>query len=357
MWNHEHLPTMETLKRVPQGLPPNAMLEQTEATHQGIFYPMGEPLLFRTNDQRLLETAHEVFGQFPPPTTKPQQSPLVLEIFVHQVGSGTAPRPGDRWPQPIYRTHGHLYYVSLGANDTVVADLREGYAFGFITPIMAKDHPTLQFIFLEGLALTLLGTVRQFIPVHAACVVKDDLSITLLGNAGSGKSTLAYACVRRGYQLLAEDGLMIKCRPDFAELWGMPWKLHLLPDTKYFFPEIADEQAKLQVNGEWKLEVKTEAYHPGSTTTHAAPGPVLFLERGQEPGPTRLEPVQYHEAQEGYEVVWPWWVGWTDVMERRLAHLLEQGAYRLWMNGSPDEAVDRIDSLVAEIRAASTPSV
>lgn len=340
-------PAMSKLRRRPQGLPPNAILEQTEATHQEVFSLMGETLLFGTNDRQILEAAEEAFGRFSPLPMDSEKSPLVLELFVHKMESEPAVRPTDRRPKAIYRTHGHLFYVSVGANETAVADLKEGYAFGFVTPAMARDRPTLRFVFLEGLALAMLGTVHQFIPLHAACVVRDGASITMLGSAGSGKSTLAYACVRRGYKLLSEDGLMVKCLEESARLWGMPWKLHLLPDSARFFPELEDEQATLQVNGEWKIEVDLESY-PEATTTHAEPGLVLFLERGKQPGPTWIEPVPHCEALERLEVVWPWWVGWTEEMERQVPRFLERGSYRLHMDGTPDQAVDALDALLEE---------
>jgi hypothetical protein len=335
---------MADLARRPRGLPQNAMLEQTQATHQRLYHLMGEPLLVRTDDPLLLDAAEETFGTSPQPRTGGHDSPLVMELFV-QDPEHDAPS-GER-SQPIYRTHGHLFYITLGKENTAVVDLLSGYAFGFLSSETVRDRPTLRFTFLEGIALAMLGTARQFIPVHAACVVKEGLSLILQGKAGSGKSTLAYACVRRGYQLLAEDGLMIKCRSEGASLWGMPWKLHLLPDTKRFFPELREEMPRLQVNGEWKLEVSTEVYYQGSTTPSARPGPVVFLERGGDSGPSRLEPVSPKEALAAFEVVWPWWVGWTEAMEQQLPRLLEQGAFRLWMNGSPDEAVDCLDALGA----------
>jgi hypothetical protein len=128
-------------------------------------------------------------------------------------------------------------------------------------------------------------------------------------------------------------------------LWGVPWKLHLLPDSKYLFPELGDEKPKLQINGEWKLELEMEQLVPGSTTTNASLGLVLFLEREPDTGPTRVEPLSPEQALAGFDIIWPWWVGWTDEMEQRIPMLWERGAYRLWMNGSPSEAVRVIDTL------------
>jgi hypothetical protein len=72
------------------------------------------------------------------------------------------------------------------------------------------------------------------------------------------------------------------------------------------------------------------------------------LEQGSKPGPTRIQRLAGNEALESFEVVWPWWVGWTDEMERQLPRLLSHGAYRLRVQGPPDDIVDALDGLVAE---------
>jgi hypothetical protein len=134
----------------------------------------------------------------------------------------------------------------------------------------------------------------------------------------------------------------------------VPWKLHLLPDSKRFFPELAGEQPRLQINGEWKLEIEPERFYPGSTTTNAGLGLVVFLERGVEGGPTSFEPVPLAQARQEFDLVWPWWVGWTEEMERQVGRLLEGGVYRLRVNGSPDEAVDALDALLEQIEGVGS---
>lgn len=337
------------LRLKPRGLPPNAMLEQIEPTFQRLFYPMGQLLLFQTNSPVLLQAASEAFGSFPRFSGEQASSPLVLRLFAHEVELAPGHREDDEHPRPLYRTQGHLFYVTVGASSTAVADLLRGYAFGFVAPAVVQDRTLVRYVFLEGLAFAMLGTARQFIPVHAACVVKGGTSLVLQGSSGRGKSTLAYACVRRGYQMLAEDGLLVECLSDGARIWGWPWKLHLLPDSKRFFSELEHEQPQLQINGEWKLEIESELFFPGSTTTNAAPGLVIFLERGAAPGRACVEPLPIGEAVERFEVVWPWQVGWPEEKEQRVFRLLERGTYRLRMEGSPDDAVDALDAVLASL--------
>jgi hypothetical protein len=339
------LPGWKPWTHKPQGLPPNAMLEQTLPTLQRLYHPMGEPLLFQTNEPVLLGAAEEAFSRFPLPVRGAHAPPLVLRLFVHGAGSVSLVQQERTAPHPVYRTQGHLFYVSLDAWNTAVADLAAGHAFGFVSPEVAHDEALVRFVFVECLALAMLATTRCFIPLHAGCVVRNGTGVALLGSSGSGKSTLTYACARRGYQILAEDGLMVKCEAEGMRFWGMPWTLHLLPDAVRIFAELAEEKARLQINGEWKLEVNPERYFPGSTTTSASLGPVLFLERGSRQGESKLEVVPRAEALEQLEIVWPYWVGWNHEMEVGVPKLLENGAFRLHMNGTPDQAVDALDRL------------
>jgi hypothetical protein len=342
------IPQSRTVFRKPRGLPPNAMLEQIEPTHQRLYFPMGESLLFQTNSQILLQAADDAFGRFPRRSGE-GASPLVLRCFVHDGEPEHERQYAVERPRPIYRTQGHLFYISAGAGNTVVADLTQGYAFGFLTPQIASDLAFVRYVFLQGMGFAMLSTARQYIGVHAACVVKEEMSFILQGSSGAGKSTTAYACARRGYQVLTEDGLLIKIRPGGVRLWGAPWKLHLLPESKRFFPELERERPRLQMNGEWKLELELDTLIPGSTTTDAASGLVLFLERGGSAGATRIEPVPLAEALDEFHLVWPWSMGWTEEMEQQLADLLEGKTYRLYVNGSPDQVVDLLDELLAEI--------
>ncbi|MGD8397684.1 MAG: hypothetical protein PVG11_02390, partial [Anaerolineae bacterium] len=330
--------------RVPRAMVPGAIQEREAPRHWCLLHPMGVPLRLESNHPGVLSAAERTLGRFSLQRGA-AGPPLLLRVMVHDVEPACAHETGR---QPVvYRTHGHLLYVTAGAANTAVADLLGGQAFGFVTPAMVADAAYLRYAFLEGLAFSLLATTRGFIPFHAACVVKAGQSLVLGGKAGAGKSTLAYACARRGYQILAEDAFFLEPGSEGARLWGLPWRLHLLPDAKRFFPELDAEVPHLQINGEWKLEVDVEAYHPGAITPDAAPGLVILLARDEEASPSRFEAVPLDEARAHFQAVWPWWVGWREGMDRAITRLLAGRTYRLWMNGSPDEAVDALDALLA----------
>ena len=334
--------------RKPRALPPNAMMEQTEATHEKLFFLMGKPLLFQTNHEGLLEAAEDAFRRFKVQPGKFDQPPLTLRLLLHESSRTTsaAAVPSN----VIYRTQGHLYYIAVDEENTATADLSAGYAFGFLTHELAADLPKVRFVFLEGLALAMLQVRHHYAGLHASCVVKNGRAILFQGSAGRGKTTLAYACARRGFQLLGEDGVLVECGPAGYRLWGSPWKIHLLPDAINFFPELQDEEPRLQINREWKLEVDPEKYFPGSTTTNSEPGCVVFLERGGD-CETSIEPIDLAAAIDKFELIWPWSVGWTEELEDLESNLLKDRSYRLRINGSPDETVTILEAFFEDWRS------
>ena len=86
------------------------------------------------------------------------------------------------------------------------------------------------------------------------CLVRNGRPILLLGRSRSGKSTLCYACLRQGFQLLAEDVVFVSLEPTYR-LWGGSSRLHLLPDAPPFFPELATITPQVQANGKVKIGI------------------------------------------------------------------------------------------------------
>jgi hypothetical protein len=303
---------------------------------------MGEPLLFQTNHPLLLETADESFGRFPacPPDTA---RPLIAQLCVTEP---RGPEPEGAHPLPVYHTQEHLFHLQVGQDNFAVVDLQKGFAFGLVTPGMARDRAFVRVTFVEAMCLSMLSLARNFSNLHAACVVKNGVSLILQGPNNTGKSTLAYACARRGYQVLTEDIVHVKVRPEGVTLWGAPWKLHLLVDAQLFFPELSNLTPALQINGEWKLEVDLESLYPHSTLVQTRPGLMVLAERGTA-GRTRIEPVSREQALSHSEIIWPWQTGWSEALERGSQSLLDGGTFRLHINGTPDDAVDALDGLVA----------
>lgn len=336
----------------PEGVRWVTGISHLRPTHEVRLSALGEPLLFQTNYEPFMATAAETFGRFP--LQRPDAPPLRIQMFVlpqedktNTNGSPSRPDQGQTYQGFAAYSQEHLVHLRIGENMSV-SDVQSGYAFATISAETAQNLSFVRYVFIEGLPQILLGG-RDYVAIHAACVVKNGVSLMLCAPSGTGKSTLALACSQHGYQVLTEDAVQIHIppEPDAVRLWGIPWKFRLLPDAARFFPQLENQHPRLQANGKWKIEVELETFHPGSTLTNAPPGLVIFLERDEQ-NPPCLQRLSLAEALRQFEAVWTWDMPTPPYYEQQLLRLLSQGVYQLRMRGVPEETVAILDELVAE---------
>jgi len=320
----------------PGELPRVSHIEHYKPSYEIELSVMDQPLKFQCNDSKLIEAAVNTFGRFPPHGSS--RDPLVVQVFIRDSISDNCPGASaiqKEHPISVYN-QGHLVLLNIGINNNAVADLRSGFAYAILTPEFAADISAVRYSFIEALPQILLGG-RDYVAIHAACVVKDGIGTLLCASSGMGKSTLAFACLDLGYQILAEDVVQVQIMDGGIRLWGIPWKFHLLPDSRRFFPGLPEISPKIQSNGEWKLEIELEDLLPGSAVTSAALGAVVFLER--ELGTTcRMQVIDSHRAFQRFEPIWSWDIPWQKEYEKQMVGLIEKNTYQLSMNGSPHEA-------------------
>jgi hypothetical protein len=268
----------------------------------------------------------------------------VLRVLVDP-NAPRARQPDPVIETPVFRMQRHLFTVSLGTRDGGAADLDRGVAFAVVGPALVEAGWPLQWHVMSALALGMLGPARGYLPLHAACVVRDGRSVLVHAPSGAGKSTLSYAAVRRGFRFVSDDSLHVGGRPE-PRVWGIPWQAQLLTDTARFFPELAASEPRRQANGEWKLDTDPERLRPGAIAPSAPLGPVVLLRR--RPGPTAIERLSDAEASEQLEVAWPFPVGWTRAHEGLRRTVVAQGVYRFESGADPDRMVDALDAFLSE---------
>jgi hypothetical protein len=316
------------------------MIQRPSIHHEKTLSVMGEQLLFQTNHLPFLETAERTFDKFPT-ANQTAYPPLVLQLFVH------APAEQNNASQPalVAHSHGHLLTLSASKDNFVVADLRQGYAFGYLTHALAENLDFVRYSFIEAAVQAMLGLSRGFIAIHAAAVVRENACLLLTGPSGTGKSTLAYACLRQGYKLLSEDAVQAKVSGDQLQLWGMPWKCHLLADSLQFFPELQGQKAQMQVNGKWKALVNLAESYPQSMIANAQNGRLVFLKKSRDGIPAQLTRLSPAETRARFEAIWSWEIGWQDNYDHRLNDLIAPGAYSLQLGRTPDESIQALDQI------------
>ena len=181
--------------------------------------------------------------------------------------------------------------------------------------------------------------------MHAGAVVHAGRAVLLVGTSTAGKSTLCYACLRAGLQLLAEDVVYVGLRGGLR-LWGNPRSIHLLPDARRLFPELADCTPEIQANGKRKLAIDVAAFGADRVRRYADRAAVCLIQRhaGQA---SAIEPIDPQDAADAIarqrEAGFDLHQGAPAVA----AALSERGAYRLHLGRALDQAVALLRQLAA----------
>jgi hypothetical protein len=298
------------------------------------FYPLGYPLLLRTNSHDVLEAAEDNWGAF---EWMFHQDPVQLCLGVAEGGSvsptlETAIRVREQWMS-----------IVADRDNYMLCDFTRGFAFGWVTRNMAADHALLRYHFLTAAGIA-LAQQRAFAPLHGALVVRNDTGVLLCGDSCAGKSTLAYACARAGWSYVTDDGTFLVRGRDGCYAVGDHHSIRFRLDAPGLFPELAGREPVLRPNGKLAIEVRTcdlsISTVPGSTVDH-----IVFLDR-VPCGPATVHRYSEDRALEywaQYAILGP---GDIRAAQQRCYERLLQA--RLWKlrYSSLDDAVARLEQLV-----------
>lgn len=273
---------------------PDPLWHRAPTPIEACYNVLGIPLRFTTNAPRLAELADEVFGDWGTPEPDTQTPAVRLQVLLHNVTETQS----AALPLVCRAQEGYLL-LNKGASQGF-GDRPAGFAAAFVTPNLLEDPQTVRTCFLECLGLYLVCHHRSA-TLHAAAVAYNGRCVLLTGSNGTGKSTLAYACLRAGFQLLAEDIVFAEPTDTGVRVWGSPWNLHLLPDAVRFFPELWEAPCIDQMNGERKLRVSVRQMRPDAPVIQQQVWGVCSLNRSTQkaarllaPDPTHIHHVLTH---------------------------------------------------------------
>src|SRR5713101_4670374 len=240
------------------------------------FYPLGFPLDLETNSADVMQAASEGWGLFPQAF---DETPMRLSLGVAESERREIP------PQSKFFSREHLMSITADTENFVIVDFKQSYAFGWVTPAVAADHPVLRYRFLSTAMLTMVEQLA-LAPLHCALVARNGCGIALFGDSFAGKSTLAYACARVGWTFLSDDGTHLVCKSSDRYAIGDPHYMRFREDAKFLFPELAERLVVSRPNGKIGIEVPTNELPirtaPGCSIEH-----MVFLNRN-EAGATQL---------------------------------------------------------------------
>ena len=252
------------------------MLVRLELPLRRTFYPLGLPLELQTNSRDVLQAASEIWGLF---SQTLERRTLRLNLGVSEIGTEPLPQKSN------FQAREHMLAMVANSENYAVCDFNQGFAFGWVTEALARDHAILRYRFLTPMAI-MMAQHEALAPLHGALIRRNNYGVALCGDSLAGKSTLAYACARAGWTYISDDGtFLVRDRSDLYAV-GNPHVISFREDARQLFPELAERLVTTRPNGKIGLEVLTRdlpiTIAQGSSIDH-----LVFLNRHHQ-GPARL---------------------------------------------------------------------
>ncbi len=266
-------------------LPNDPLLWDYDLPFHRMFYPLGFPVGIKTNCEEVLTAAEESWGMFQKLHSVP---PLQIRIGVLPGSSNECP------PTPTCRGQRNLLTNVADGENYIAMDMRQGFAFGWLTEAAVRNRAYLRYHFIEGTVWCLLDAL-YLTPVHAACVQLDGHGVLLCGDSGAGKSSLAYACARNGWNFLTDDSSVLLRKRGGRLLTGNPYQMRFRQSATALFPELKKQPVSQRLSGDFCIELPTLSASGLNVISECDVDYLVFLNRTQ-PEPEGLFEYPRHKA-------------------------------------------------------------
>ena len=301
----------------------------------GRYYPYGFPVEIATDSHAVLEAADESWGLYGPLFSRP---PVRVHVMTAEGG-------GELPPEPVFRAQRHLLSIVSDQQNFAVCERLQAFGYCWVTRATLADQIFFRWHFLDAIVRILLEQTC-LTAVHAACVAWEGSGVLLSGQSGMGKSTLAYACARRGWTYIADDGSTLIWGRRDRVVAGEPHRFRFREEAAEIFPELRGLTVGRELGHKPTIEARTAGL-PIRTAQECRVERIVLLDRC--PGRSaRVEPVGKDEARERlFENASSWE---PEVEARRMEvieSLLEAPAFEL-RYGSHEDAVPLLERLVRE---------
>jgi len=302
---------------------------------RSVFFPLGFAVEVLTNSADVLLAAKTSWENYTEAFAGP---PLQLKVGVSEADANPSVSA------PVCRGQRNLVLMVADSENFGAADVGSGFAFGWFTTSTVQRNSFFRYHFLEALTMVLLMG-RHLTPIHAACVGRNGRGILLCGDSGAGKSSLAYACARRGWTYVTDDGSsLVRNRHDRLVV-GNPHRIRFRDSGIELFPDLMEETLTPQVNGDLAIELATASRPEIARAQSMAIDHILFLNRHAS-GPPSISPFPANQALAWLEQMIVYGEPGLRAEQRAsLNDLLGAGVHE-FKYSDLEQAVDRLTTLV-----------
>jgi hypothetical protein len=303
--------------------------------YTGRYYPYGFPVEIAADSRAVLDAANESWGLHQLRFSRP---PIRVHVMTAE-GSGELP------PEPAFRAQQHLVTIVSDQRNFAVCDRLQAFGYCWVTRATLADPIFFRWHFLDA-AVYILLEQTCCTGLHGACVAWEGSGVLLCGESGMGKSTLAYACARRGWTYVTDDGSTLLWDRRDRAVAGEPHRFRFREEAAEIFPELRGLTVGRELGHKPTIEVPTAGL-PIRTAPECRVERIVFLDR--RPGwSAQMKPIRKEEAKErlmGEAALWE-----PAVQARRIEvieSVLEAPAFELRYS-SHEDAVPLLERLVRE---------
>jgi hypothetical protein len=238
------------------------------------FYPYGFPVEVRTNSADVLDVLQDLWGRF---EQRYNTVPVYSEVHVVASDSLTCP------PLPVYRLMSPLFMTIADKDNYSIVDMDRNTAHIGLSDAALRHKLYAGYHFLAA-PIVCIATSHTT-PVHGGCVALNGRGVLLCGDSGAGKSTLSYACARKGWTYVSDDGTYLSnCGKDRV-VNGNCHQVRFRPATADLFPEIADLKVMPRAAGKPSVLMQTASIPKLTCAQSTQVDFIVFLKRGSENEP------------------------------------------------------------------------
>jgi len=303
--------------------------------YTGRYYPYGFPVEIAADSRAVLDAANQCWGFY----KQRFAGPLIRVHVLTSEGDGVLP------PEPAFRAQRNLLTIISDQHNFAVLDRLQAFGCCWVTRATLADPVFFRWHFLDATVYILLEQTCCT-GVHAACVALEGRGVLLCGPSGMGKSTLSYACARRGWTFITDDGSTLLWDRGGRAVSGEPHRFRFREEAAEVFPELQGLTVGHSLGHKPTIEVPTAGL-PIQTAPECRVDKIVFLNR--RPGRhARMEPLRKEEAKERLLAETTLWE--PEVEARRMGvieSLLEAPAFELHY-GNYEDAVGLLERLVLE---------